>query len=727
MSTSTTHQQSLADVGSETRPPMLERGLYEFHMFTPKDDTVQRMQTEDDLRGDEMKYYEAEIEVVNLILISIPNDIYNSEDACTTAKEMWNTVERLVRGTIQNKVDRETRFHNEFDKFAAEPGEALVSVNNRFAQLMNDLERNDINFPPVTINTKFLNCLQPEWLKYVTQVRLAKRLTEDSFDNLFDYLQQFEKLKYNPYYVTNPSSMVDYDDNYQKDVVQYNSEDPLTSAIMLLSHAINQQFSNPTNNRLRTSSNTRNQAIVQGDRINIQRRNSSNNGRNTRRAYVQDEVVEGNNVLNDDSKMEEIEELSANICLMARIQPSNTNFDEEPRYDSAFLNEVQSTSTSFENPLYDTNDQEQTYPTQPKIINDSFGDDQINSNIIFDEPNRNVNSGSVENDKGVFNSYYLEQLARNAYKEAEKQQVFAKKVQHQNTMLTNQLELYKEKVRVLEKTNGDTMNYFNEYIEADRKAKHFDKEAQSQFSRDRDIIRDLEQQRHKMDLIVIELRKKNEELQKTQTILKRKISDNEDNYNDTILDLEAKLKKNVDLMLKLGNSLQGMFMLGPKPLSVYDPKLRHGLGLDYFWISNMEKLEGENVSLEFKVQSLVKERENLKLEYQKLFDSTKQTRSQTQEEINKLIEHVNQKTYAYADVRAKNQDLLITISELKARFKNVKKGLKVESSVRRPMNRISQVKNSVFANTKKSRKKVEVYVKKNKTEDIASENVVSNT
>ncbi|GJT49281.1 integrase, catalytic region, zinc finger, CCHC-type containing protein [Tanacetum coccineum] len=56
------------------------------------------------------------------------------------------------------------------------------------------------------------------------------------------------------------------------------------------------------------------------------------------------------------------------------------------------------------------------------------------------------------------------------------------------------------------------------------------------------------------------------------------MSENEDRYHDNILDLEAKLKKNVDLMLKLGNSLQGIFMLGPKPLSVYDPQLKHGLG-----------------------------------------------------------------------------------------------------------------------------------------------------
>ncbi|GJS07828.1 hypothetical protein Tco_0364624 [Tanacetum coccineum] len=56
------------------------------------------------------------------------------------------------------------------------------------------------------------------------------------------------------------------------------------------------------------------------------------------------------------------------------------------------------------------------------------------------------------------------------------------------------------------------------------------------------------------------------------------MSEKDDTYHDTILDLEVKLKKNVDLILKLGNSIQGMFMLGPKPLHVYDQQLKHGLG-----------------------------------------------------------------------------------------------------------------------------------------------------
>nr|GEX00876.1 hypothetical protein [Tanacetum cinerariifolium] len=79
------------------------------------------------------------------------------------------------------------------------------------------------------------------------------------------------------------------------DDIQTNYEDPLTSVMLLLARAITQNFSNPINNHLRTSSNTKNQAVIQGDRLNIQSRNFGNAGRNNKRAYIQEEVVEGSN------------------------------------------------------------------------------------------------------------------------------------------------------------------------------------------------------------------------------------------------------------------------------------------------------------------------------------------------------------------------------------------------------------------------------------------------
>ncbi|GJT30917.1 integrase, catalytic region, zinc finger, CCHC-type containing protein [Tanacetum coccineum] len=56
------------------------------------------------------------------------------------------------------------------------------------------------------------------------------------------------------------------------------------------------------------------------------------------------------------------------------------------------------------------------------------------------------------------------------------------------------------------------------------------------------------------------------------------MSENEDKYHDTVLDLEARAKKNKDVVLKIGNSLQGMFMLGPKPMSFYYSNVKHGMG-----------------------------------------------------------------------------------------------------------------------------------------------------
>ncbi|GJW58044.1 putative ribonuclease H-like domain-containing protein [Tanacetum coccineum] len=107
-----------------------------------------------------------------------------------------------------------------------------------------------------------------------------------------------------------------------------------------------------------------------------------------------------------------------------------------------------------------------------------------------------------------------------------------------------------------------------------------------------------------------------------------------------------------------------------------------------------------------------KQRDNAKMEYKKLFDSIKKTRSQTQKEMDELIAHVSEKTYAYGAIRAENQNLLVTISELKARMKNGENGMNATSSVKRPESRDSHVKTSVLDVSKNAAKKKAVYVRK---------------
>nr|GEV47090.1 hypothetical protein [Tanacetum cinerariifolium] len=69
-------------------------------MIQPNLDQPPREQKEDDLMVDDLKQYDADIEAMNLILISIPNDIYNSVDACENAKDIWDRVKRLMQGIV---------------------------------------------------------------------------------------------------------------------------------------------------------------------------------------------------------------------------------------------------------------------------------------------------------------------------------------------------------------------------------------------------------------------------------------------------------------------------------------------------------------------------------------------------------------------------------------------------------------------------------------------------
>ncbi|GJR42079.1 retrovirus-related pol polyprotein from transposon TNT 1-94 [Tanacetum coccineum] len=170
-------------------------------------------------------------------------------------------------------------------------------------------------------------------------------------------------------------------------------------------------------------------------------------------------------------------------------------------------------------------------------------------------------------------------------------------------------------------------------------------------------------------------------------------------------DVQRCEKQSVDFQLKLQHE---------KEKQKWDStsKNKTTIPLDYSWISKMEKLEDENVSLDFKVQSLIKEHDNAKMEYKKLFDSIKKTRSQTQKEIDELIVHVSEKTYAYGAIRVEN---IFYLPYLR---------MNATSRVRRRMSRDSHVAHSILDNSKKAPKNVSVYVRKNNQKDNTSANVV---
>ncbi|GJU48754.1 hypothetical protein Tco_1218309 [Tanacetum coccineum] len=98
-------------------------------------------QTNDELTKAEIKQIEADVQAIQTILLSLPEDIYTAVDSCETAQEIW---------------------------FTSTDGESTESYYHRFSKLMNDFKRNK-HFPEkIASNLKFLNNLQPKWSRHVT-------------------------------------------------------------------------------------------------------------------------------------------------------------------------------------------------------------------------------------------------------------------------------------------------------------------------------------------------------------------------------------------------------------------------------------------------------------------------------------------------------------------------------------------------------------------------------
>ncbi|GJZ32830.1 retrovirus-related pol polyprotein from transposon TNT 1-94 [Tanacetum coccineum] len=137
-------------------------------------------------------YFLAEKEAIFLILTGIGDEIYSTVDACNTAKEMWTAIERLQQGESLNVQDVKTNLFWEFGKFTSRDGESMESYYSRFYKLMNELTRNNLQVSPMQVNVQFLQQLQPEWSRFVTVVKQGQEIDTVSYHKLFDVLKQFQ-------------------------------------------------------------------------------------------------------------------------------------------------------------------------------------------------------------------------------------------------------------------------------------------------------------------------------------------------------------------------------------------------------------------------------------------------------------------------------------------------------------------------------------------------------
>nr|GEW79760.1 hypothetical protein [Tanacetum cinerariifolium] len=146
-------------------------------------------QTNEELIETDIKRMDADDQAIQTILLGLPEDVYAAVDSCETAKEIWERVRQMMRGSDIEEQEKKEKLFNEWEKFTSNDGESIESYYHRFMQLINDLKRNK-HFPEnIASNLKFLNNLQLEWNRHVTIVRQTKNLHKADFTQIYDFLK----------------------------------------------------------------------------------------------------------------------------------------------------------------------------------------------------------------------------------------------------------------------------------------------------------------------------------------------------------------------------------------------------------------------------------------------------------------------------------------------------------------------------------------------------------
>ncbi|GJS29594.1 retrovirus-related pol polyprotein from transposon TNT 1-94 [Tanacetum coccineum] len=109
----------------------------------------------------------------------------------------WMPVQIIITGLKHcesiNVQDLESNLYWEFGKFTSRDGESLESYYSRFYKMMNELVRNQchVNKSSSECPVPFLK-LTPEWKRFVTLVKQSQELKTVSYHKLYDILKQHQ-------------------------------------------------------------------------------------------------------------------------------------------------------------------------------------------------------------------------------------------------------------------------------------------------------------------------------------------------------------------------------------------------------------------------------------------------------------------------------------------------------------------------------------------------------
>nr|GEY45543.1 integrase, catalytic region, zinc finger, CCHC-type, peptidase aspartic, catalytic [Tanacetum cinerariifolium] len=85
-------------------------------------------QTNEELTETDIKRMDADDQAIQTILLGLPEDVYAAVDSCKTAKEIWEHVRQMMKGSDIGEQEKKAKLFNEWEKFMSTDGESIESI-----------------------------------------------------------------------------------------------------------------------------------------------------------------------------------------------------------------------------------------------------------------------------------------------------------------------------------------------------------------------------------------------------------------------------------------------------------------------------------------------------------------------------------------------------------------------------------------------------------------------
>ncbi|GJR52864.1 retrovirus-related pol polyprotein from transposon TNT 1-94 [Tanacetum coccineum] len=213
------------------------------------------------------------------------NDKENKLELADTQAEIILSQELLMQGSGRTLQQRKEDLFDEYERFRAIGNESIHDYFVRFHKLVNDMKITQLEIPTHQMNTKFVNNLPAYWGKYVTNVKQNMDISTTPYVQIYTHLKAYEphakktlKKQEQSTSIVDPLAYVAHTTSApalsspstpSPQPTAQSPNDALMATMTQIANLLSgfqKQFP-PTNNQLRTSSNSRTHATVHDGHI----------------------------------------------------------------------------------------------------------------------------------------------------------------------------------------------------------------------------------------------------------------------------------------------------------------------------------------------------------------------------------------------------------------------------------------------------------------------------